>query len=197
MFSIKVLSPMWWIATFGPSSSLLPVPMPFAVPFMVPAYPGWGGLFCLLTGLIPEQHALVSRHDASTVSSSTETGSLEQLPWLLDNEGQVEQSQVTQSPHSTMSQLPDTWVCLPMISRTSVTPDTWAINAYPVPWCVFNCYVTKVTDTLYIKTQIGFHQFISCLIITTDKWGQTWAQKMAQHKQKVIDRMKKWSFKNI
>lgn len=89
MFSIQVLSPMWWIATFGPSSSLLPVP------FMVPAYPGWGGLLCLLTGLIPEQHALVSRHDASTVSSSTETGSLGPLPWLLDNEGQVEQIQVT------------------------------------------------------------------------------------------------------
>lgn len=102
----------------------------------------------------------------------------------------AEPSHPVTSPHSTMSQPPDTWVCSPMISRTSVTPDTWAINTYPVPWCVFNCYVTKVTDTLYIKTWIGFHQFISCSIITTDKWGQTWAPKMAQHKQKVIDRMK-------
>lgn len=49
--------------------------------------------------LSPEQHASVSRHDASTMSSRTEAGSLEPLPWLLDNEGQVEQSDITQSPH--------------------------------------------------------------------------------------------------
>lgn len=135
-------------------------------------------------GLSPERHALVSRHNASTRSSGTEAGSPE--PALTAGQGGTSGAEPSHpvtsppvtSPHSTASQPPDTWVYSPMISRTSVTPDTWAINShYSVPLMFFNCYVTKVIDTLYIKTWIGFHPFISYSIITTDKWGKPGPQK--------------------
>lgn len=78
--------------------------------------------------LSPEQHTSVSRHNASTMSSRTEAGSLEPLPWLLDNKGQVEQSNITQSPHPIWQQ--DNPQTHGHISRTSVTLDTWAINTH-------------------------------------------------------------------
>ena len=161
---------------------------------------GWPAL-PLDFGLSPEWHALVKQTWCKQrLHGFVHWGWLSRATAKTD--GERETCSRAKSPsHLTPSYSQptlDTWACSPTISRTSVTPDTWAKNTYrcaPLMFC--NCYVAshyvaKITDTSSIKnTDWIWLTYFLLTVITTGKSGQTWPPKTAKYRQNIIDSTKK------